>query len=130
MAIRNPPRRLVLLCGFAAVAVLCFFVLLPCALREANSRAVLGYNISRLREIDSAVRVFQLQHGRYPASLEEPEFQASLRKETIAFVRAGRVAYHPPAQDSPPTFNLVRITTPRGDISTQLDGTPLYPAAK
>jgi hypothetical protein len=129
MDLRNPSRRLVFWCGLATVAVVCFFVLLPCALREANSRAVLGRDISRWKQIDSVVRVFHMEHGRYPASLEEPDFQSSLSGDIIAFLGEGRVAYHPPAPDSPPTFILVRVTTPRGDISTQLDGTPLYPAS-
>jgi hypothetical protein len=71
-----------------------------------------------------------MERGHYPASLEEPDFQPYLGEHLIAFLREGRVAYHPPAADSPPTFILVRLTTPRGDYATQLDGQRLYPNSK
>ena len=71
-----------------------------------------------------------MDRGYYPASLDAPDFQAYIDESVAAFLREGRLVYHPPAADSPPTFILVHMTTPRGDYSTQLDGTPLYPNSK
>ena len=82
------------------------------------------------RQVDSAVRVYHMQFGHYPASLDAPDFQPYVSESVIAFLREGRLAYYPPAADSLPTFILVHMTTPRGDYSTQLDGTPLYPNSK
>ena len=81
-------------------------------------------------QVDSAVRVYQMDHGHFPASLDEPVFQPYIDEDVVAFLREGRVAYHPPAPDSPPTFIIVHMTTPRGDYSAQLDGTLLYPNSK
>jgi hypothetical protein len=81
-------------------------------------------------QVDSAIRIYQTQRGHYPPSLDDPELQPYLSEHVITFLREGRVTYHPPRQDSPPTFIIVHMTTPRGDYSTRLDGTPLYPNSK
>jgi hypothetical protein len=122
--------RLIIVGGLAAAGIIGVFVLLPCTLRELGSRAVLGRDISNWSQIDTAVRIYRMQRGHYPASLDEPDFQPYLGEHVVAFLREGRVAYHPPAADSPPTFILVHMTTPRGDYSTQLDGARLYPNSK
>ena len=101
---RPPSRRFVIIGGLAVAAIVGFFVLLPCALREVSSRAVQGRDISFLRQIDSAVRVYHLDRGRYPASLDAPDFRPYIDESAIAFLREGRLAYHAPAADSPPTF--------------------------
>jgi hypothetical protein len=123
-------RRLVIIGGLIAAGTICFFILLPCTLRELGSRAVLGRDISHWSQVDSAVRVYRMERGHYPASLDAPDFQPYIDEHVIAFLHEGRVTYHPPAADSPPTFTLVHMTTPRGDYSTQLDGTRLYPNSK
>jgi hypothetical protein len=56
--------------------------------------------------------------------------QHYLDAHVIAFLREGRLTYHRPARDSPRTFIIIHLTTPRGDFSSQLDGTPLYPNSK
>ena len=123
-------RRLIIVGGLVAAGIIGVFVLLPCTLRELGSRAVLGRDISNWSQIDTAVRIYRMQRGHYPASLDEPDFQPYLGEHVVAFLREGRVAYHPPAADSPATFILVHMTTPRGDYSTQLDGTLLSPNSK
>lgn len=123
-------RRFVIVGGFIAAGIICFFVLLPCAGRELGARAALGRDISNWSQVDNAVRVYRMERGHYPASLDEPDFQPYLGDNVVTFLREGRVTYHPPAADSPPTFILVHITTPRGDYSSQLDGTLLYPNSK
>lgn len=82
------------------------------------------------RQIDSAVRIYQGERGHYPTSLDAPDFQPYLTEHLVSFLREGRLTYRVPAADSPSTFILVRMTTPRGDYSTQLDGTLLYPGSK
>ena len=127
---KPPSRRFVIIGGLIAAGIICFFVLLPCTLRELGSRAVLGRDISNWSQVDSGIRVYRMERGHYPVSLHEPDFQPYLGEHVVAFLREGRVAYHLPAADSPPTFILVHMTTPRGDYSTQLDGTRLYPNSK
>jgi len=111
--------------GILAAGALCYFVLWPCTLRELGARAVLGRDISMLHTVGSAIRVYHLERGRYPASLDEPDFQTYIDEHIVAFLREGRVVYHPPAADSPPTFILLHMNTPRGNYSTQLDGREL-----
>ena len=123
-------RRLVIIGSLVAVGVIGFFVLLPCATRELNSRALLSRDIGRSRRIDAAVRVYHMDRGFYPASLDVPDFQPYIDADIAAFIREGRVSYHPPAADSPPTFVIIHMTTPYGEYSFQLDGTPLYPNSK
>ena len=127
---KPPSRRFVIIGGLIVAGIIGFFVLLPCTLREVGSRAVLGRDISMLRQVYSAVRVYHMDRGHYPASLDEPDFPPYVGEHVVTFLREGRVAYHPPAADSPPTFIILHMTTPRGDYSTQLDGTPLYPNSK
>jgi hypothetical protein len=91
---------------------------------------MLGWDISRWHQVDSAIRVYHMEHGTYPASLSAPDFQPYINEGVAAFLREGRLVYYPPAADSPPTFIIVHMTTPRGDFSSQLDGTPLYPNSK
>jgi hypothetical protein len=71
-----------------------------------------------------------LERGHFPTSLDEADFQPYLDEHVVAFLREGRVTYHPPSPNSPPTFVIVHMTTPRGDYSSQLDGTPLYRNSK
>ena len=127
---KPPSRRLVIFGGLIAAGVIAVFVLLPCTLREVGSRAVLGRDISMLHQVYSAVRIYHLDRAHYPASLDEPDFQPYIDERVVAFLREGRLAYHPPTSDSSPTFIILHMTTPRGDFSTQLDGTPLYPNSK
>ncbi|MEO8353616.1 MAG: hypothetical protein ABI680_17960 [Chthoniobacteraceae bacterium] len=124
---KPPSRRLVIIGGLIAAGIICVFVLVPCTLREVGSRAALGRDISIWRQVDSAVRVYQLERDHFPASLDEPDLQPYLGEHVVTYLREGRVAYHPPAPDNPPTFIIVHMTKPRGDYSTQLDGIPLYP---
>ena len=127
---KPPSRRLVIIGGLIAAGVIAVFVLLPCTLREVGSRAVLGRDISNWSQVDTAVRIYRMERRHYPASLDEPDFQPYLGDSAAAFLREGRVVYHPPSPDSPPTFIIVHMTTPRGNYSTQLDGTRLYPNSK
>ena len=127
---KPPSRRFIIIGSLIAAGIICFFVLLPCTLRELGTRAVLGRDISNWSQVDSAVRVYRMERGHYPASLDESDFQPYLGEHIVAFLREGRVTYHFPAADSPPTFILVHMTTPCGDYSTQLDGTRLYPNSK
>ena len=126
---KPPPRRLVIICCIVAAVVIGFFALLPCA-RELGTRAVLGRDITMWSQVDSAVRVYHMQVGHYPVSLDAPDFQPYINESVTVFLREGRLTYHPPTADSPPTFILVHMTTPRGDYSAQLDGTRLYPNSK
>lgn len=121
------PRRLVIIGGLIIAIVIGFFVLLPCTLRDLNSRALLGRDISYWNQVYLAVRIYHQERGHYPPSLTESDFQPYLGGHVAAFLREGRVVYHPPAADSPPTFILLQMTTPQGDYSIQLDGTRLYP---
>lgn len=127
----NPASwRLVIIGGLVVAGIIGLFILVPCTLREVGSRAVLGRDISMLHQVYSAVRLYHMDRAHYPASLEEPDFQPYIDERVVTFLREGRLAYHPPASDSPPTFIILHMTTPRGDFSTQLDGTPLYPNSK
>lgn len=123
-------RRLIIVAALIAAGIVGCFILLPCTLREAGSRAALGRDISLSRQVDSAVRVYHRDRGSYPASLDAPDFQPYIDASIAAFLREGRLTYHPPAADSPPTFIIIHMTTPRGAYSFQLDGTPLYPNSK
>jgi hypothetical protein len=124
-------RRLAIIVGsLVAAGVVGFFVLLPCTLREINSRMALGSDLSMWGRVDSAVRVYHLDHGQYPASLDTSDFQKYIDPSVAAWLREARLTYHPPAADSPPTFILLRLTTPRGECFMQLDGTPVYPNSK
>jgi hypothetical protein len=116
--------------GLLAAGALCCFLLWPYTLRELSARAVLGRDISKLHTVGSAIQVYHLERGSYPASLDEPNFAPYIDEHVVAFLREGRVIYHPPAADSPPTFIFVHMTTPRGDCSTQLDGKELYSRSK
>lgn len=82
------------------------------------------------RRVSIAVRIYHTERGHYPASLTEPDFQPYLDEHVVAFLREGRISYYPPRPDSPPTFIIVHLTTPRGDYRTQLDDQPLYPKSK
>jgi hypothetical protein len=123
-------RRALIMGSFVAAVIITFFIAVPCTLRELGQRAVLGRDVAMWRQVDSAVRIFHLERGHYPASLDEPALQPYLDAHVVAFLREGRLTYHPPAPDSPPTFIIIHMTTPRGDYSSQLDGTPLFPNSK
>jgi hypothetical protein len=124
---RSPQRRIII-GGLIATGIV--FLSLLYTLREAGLRAVVSRDISNWIQVDSAVHVYRMERGRYPASLDEPDLQPYFDDHVVAFLREGRITYHFPAADSPPTFILVHMTTPRGDYSTRLDGTRLYPDCK
>jgi hypothetical protein len=127
---KPPSRRLVIIGGLIATGIIGIFFLVPCTLREAGFRAVLGRKLSDWKRVQTALRIYHMDRGHYPASLDEPDFQPYIDESLAAFLREGDLAYHPPAADSPPTFILLQLITPRGDYSFQLDGTPIYPNSK
>lgn len=136
MAQRPNPRgkaaswRFVIIGGLVAAGIIGFFVLLPCTVRELGSRAALGRDLSYWSQVDSAIRIYHMERGHWPASLDEPDFQPYMDERVMSFFRESRLVYHAPAVDSPPTFILLGMTTPRGDYSTQLNGTRVYPNSK
>ena len=126
----KPPSRLVIIGGLLAAGIIVFFVLLPCSLREINSRVAVGRDIAMWHRVRSAVYAYHQDHGAYPASLDTADFQPYIDGSLAAYLREGRLAYYPPTADSPSTFILIQMTTPRGNYSIQLDGTPVYPHSK
>jgi hypothetical protein len=127
---KKPLSGRLIIGSLVAAGIITVFIAVPCTLREVGARAALGRDISMWRQVDSGVRIYHLERGHYPASLNAPDLQPYLDKYVIAFLREGRLTYHRPAPDSPPTFIIIHMTTPRGDYSSQLDGTPLFPNSK
>lgn len=110
---------------FVAALALAYFGLREVALRGVASRDIVSW-----KQLDSAIRIYHADHGSYPASLQPPDFQPQITAQSAALIREGRLIYYVPAADSPPTFILVHLTTPRGDYASRLDGEPVYSPPK
>ena len=109
-----------------AVVVGLLLYALPGAIRfDTTSR-----EIAFLGELDTAVRTYHRGHGFWPASALEPEPQSQIDVRAVALIRRGRLAYYVPAADSPPTFILIRLTTPEGNYAKLVNGTFVYPPSK
>jgi hypothetical protein len=108
--------------GLVALSLVAAAFLACYVVRELGFKAVMGRDVSYVRQVHNLALIHFQDRGTYPASLDAPDFQSSLTPDLAAFLREGRLTYHRPAPDSPPAFVLLHLTTPRQGYTVLLDG--------
>lgn len=120
---KSPFRLRYVRAAIGATAIILVFVVWPYTERQVGISA--AQDISMQHRLHVALTTYYTAHTHYPSSLDAADFQPFLDAPLTAFIREGRITYFPPAADSPPTFIVLHLTTPRGEFSSQLDGNRL-----